>query len=131
MPEAGQELLTDGDHVPMTCVSAGTAGDAVVVTGNREVDLVNTSNGRVDGQLANDVEAGEEVAVNMHGAYYQKVTSTVTADSFLTGSTTAGSLREINTGGATGEDPQARILLTLEDSMTMDNGQEIVLTHYQ
>jgi hypothetical protein len=120
----GVEKFTDGDHVGMTVAGGGGAGDAVQVTGDREVTVVGTADADVHGVLSKDADAGEEVMVNLHGAYYTSVAAGTTAGTYLTASATAGELRGINTGGATGETAQLKQLLTLTDEV---NGESVVL----
>jgi len=114
MPRGGLERYTDGDHLGCSVSGGGNAGDAVQVTGAKEVTPTSTADADVHGVLGHDADAGEKVRVDFHGATYVNVVDGTSAGVYLTASSTEGVMREINTGGASGETAQNKSFLSLE-----------------
>lgn len=102
----GTELFTDADYAGFDVAGGGSRGDAVQITGDREVTVTATADADVDGILGDDADAGERQMVYLHGAPFANVATGTAAGVYLTASATAGQLRGINTGGATGETMQ-------------------------
>lgn len=113
MSAGGVERFTDGDHVGMDVAGGGNAGDAVQVTGEREVTVVATQDADVDGVLGNDAAAGERVRVDLGGITEFSVADGTSAGVNLTASATAGQMRELNTSGQTGESAQTKTYKTI------------------
>ena len=124
MDPLGSEQYTDADRIGMTVNVVGNQGDAVAVTGDLTVSPVATAGGNVHGVLREDADDGDKAGVHLHGAFWCNVAAGTTAGSYLTGSATAGQLRGINTGGATGESEQTKTLLALTSEA---DGQALVL----
>ena len=84
--------------------------DAVKLTGEMQVEPTDTVAEDVYGVAVKGGDAGDDVGVAVHGAKPANVTNpdgAVAAGDVLTASGTAGTLRPINPGGATGESAQA------------------------
>lgn len=121
----GTELFTDGDYIGFDVNGGGQRGDAVQITGDREVTVTSTADADVDGILNEDADDGERVMVYLQGTPFANVVAGVTGGTYLTASgSTPGQLRPLNTDGATGESMQNKGLKTATDEA---DGQAAVL----
>lgn len=105
----------DGDTIDHVASGAISAGDAVALTADDTVAALATSNGYPYGIALHDAANGEELTVALRGVWEVKVATGTLAGVYLTGSATAGELRERVTSGTGEEAPHNTAVMALED----------------